>query len=320
MDKAIWIVFQATDNTYWFGSNGQGVYRYDGKTIVRYATEHGLGGNQVRGIQEDRSGNIYVCSDGGRNNGAISRFDGRAFSTLPVADPAKSEWKLGPDDLWFPGGNDTGTVYRWDGTSLHRLAFPKTEAGEAHVAEHPRSKYPNAKYSPYDVYTIVKDSKGRLWFGTSILGACRYDGSSFVWAGHGENGSFGVRSIVEEKDGTFWLSNTLSRFAEGSPAAAEPGSAAPRYRKEPGIAKDADPFSAFMSAVRDTNGDLWLATLGGGVWRYDGAEMTHYPVKHGDAAIWVYSIYQDRQGVLWLGTQGHGVYKFNGKAFEAFNF
>ena len=57
--------------------------------------------------------------------------------------------------------------------SLHRLAFPATAAGDAHNAAYPRSKYPNAKYSPYDVYTISKDSKGRLWFGTSNLGACR---------------------------------------------------------------------------------------------------------------------------------------------------
>ncbi len=100
-------------------------------------------------------------------------------------------------------------------------------------------KFP--KYSPYDVYTIFRDSKGHLWFGTSTLGACRYDGTSFAWTGHGENGSFGVRSIVEDKDGKFWLSNAMSRFAEEPNAAAEPGS--PRFRKEQGIATDSDPYS-----------------------------------------------------------------------------
>jgi ligand-binding sensor domain-containing protein len=312
LDKRILHIFQAKDSAYWFGSDGHGVYRYDGKELVQFTTEQGLTSDSVRGVQEDRSGNIFVCGE----PGGVSRFDGRAFSRLTSLDSAKSEWKLGPDDLWFPGGQDSGAVYRWDGTSLHRLAFPKTEAGEAHIAAHPRSKYPNAKYSPYDVYAIFKDSKGRVWFGTSNLGACRYDGSSFVWAGTGENGSFGVRSIVEDTDGKFWLSNTVRRFAEDPNAAA--GSGIPRYRKEPGIASDADPYSVFMSTVRDKDGVLWIATLGNGVFRYDGTKWTRFPVTDEDKPIRVFSIYRDRQDALWLGTHEHGVYKFNGMTFDRF--
>ncbi len=312
LDNHMWIVFQGKDSAYWFGSDGQGVYRYDGKELVRFTTVQGLSSDRVRGIQEDRSGNIFVCSE----PGGVSRFDGRKFSSLTALDSSKSEWNLGPDDLWFPGGQDSGVVYRWDGASLHRLAFPKTEAGEAHIAAVPRSKYPNAKYSPYDVYTISKDSKGHLWFGTSVLGACRYDGTTFAWVGHGENGSFGVRSIVEDKDGKFWLSNCVSRFAADPNAATNPG--ATRYRRETGVAADANPYSVFMSTVRDKDGVLWMATLGAGVFRYDGATWTHYPVTSEGKPIRTYSIYQDRQGVLWVGTQEHGVYRFNGTAFEEF--
>jgi ligand-binding sensor domain-containing protein len=313
LDKRILHIFQAKDSAYWFGSDGQGVYRYDGKELLRFTTEQGLTSDRVRGIQEDRSGNIFVCGE----PGGVSRFDGRGFSRLTALDSSKSEWKLGPDDLWFPGGQDSGVVYRWDGASLHRLAFPKTEAGEAHIAAHPRSKYPNAKYSPYDVYTIFKDSKGRVWFGTSNLGTCRYDGSSFVWAGTGENGSFGVRSIVEDTEGRFWLSNTVHRFAEDPSATA--GSGVARYRQEPGIATDVDPYSVFMSTVRDRDGVLWMATLGNGVFRYDGTTWTRFPVTDEDKPIRVFSIYRDRQDVLWLGTHEHGVYKFNGRTFKRFN-
>jgi ligand-binding sensor domain-containing protein len=312
LDRRILHVFQGKDSAYWFGSDGQGVYRYDGKTLERFTTEQGLASDRVRGIQEDRAGNIFVCGE----PGGVSRFDGHGFSKLTAVNESKSQWKLGPDDLWFPGGQDSGVVYRWDGTLLHRLAFPKTEAGEAHIAAHPRSKFPNAIYSPYDVYTIFKDSKGHLWFGTGTLGACRYDGANFVWVGIGENGSFGVRSIVEERNGKIWLSNCVSRFAEDPSAAAEPDS--PRYRKEQGIAKDADPYSVFMSAIRDKDGVLWMATLNGGVFRYDEAKWTHFPVTVDGKPIWVFSIYGDRQGALWLGTHEHGVYKFNGRTFEKF--
>ena len=323
LDPHMRVVFQAKDGAHWFGSADRGVYRYDGKRIVRFGQEHGLGGNQAWDIQEDRSGNLYVCS----YPGGISRFDGRTFRTLPVADPSRSEWKLGPDDLWFTAGPDSGAVYRYDGKDLHRLTLPKTQRGEAFIAEHPRAQFPNLKFLPYDVYTTFKDSRGHVWFGTASLGACRYDGTSFAWLaetefGFGEHHSFGTRSIVEDKDGKFWFSKTLSRFDVRVPSAsapAEPGSVAPlNYRKEPGVGEESDPFSTFMSAVKDKNGDLLLATLGAGVWRYDGARMTQYPVKSGDTAIWVFSIYRDREDTLWVGTQEHGVYEFNGKTFEPF--
>ncbi|TAH35217.1 MAG: hypothetical protein EYC70_13340 [Planctomycetota bacterium] len=319
LDPQVNVVFQAKDQTLWFGSYGQGVYRYDGKTILHFTTEHGLAGNYVRAIQEDRVGNIYVCSD----PEGISRFDGHVFRTLRAAEtePSESEWGLEPDDLWFPGGNDSRAVYRYDGETLHRLAFPKTKAGEDHYAKFPRSQYPAMKYSPYDVYTIFKDSNGHVWFGTATLGVCRYDGKSFAWAdnteiGLGANGNFGVRSIIEDPDGKFWFTTTSNRY-DAQPSTT-PGTGELSLRKEPGIDPAKDSIQAFVSSVKDKNGHLWLATLGDGVWRYDGKEVTHYPVTDDGKPFWVYSIYQDAQGGLWVGTQGHGVYKFNGKSFEKF--
>ena len=321
LDPRLRVVFQARDGAHWFGSNGAGVFRYDGKKIVRFAREHGLVDDEVRAIQEDAAGNLYVSGDGG-----VSRFDGRAFHALPVADASKSEWKLLPGDLWFAGPQDTGSVYRCDGKELFRLPLPKTKRGEAFVAMHPRSKYPNIHSGPYDVYTVFKDSRGHVWFGTANLGACRYDGTSFAWIaetefGFGEYSSAGTRSILEDKGGRIWISKTLNRFFVDVPPPSAPskGDVAPlSYRKEPGLGEASDPFSDFMSALKAPNGDLWFATLGAGVWRYDGTHMTRYPVKHDDSDIWIYFIYRDHQDILWVGTTEHGVYRFDGKAFLPF--
>ena len=308
LDRAMWIVHQARDGAYWFGSDGRGVYRWDGERVVRFTAADGLASDHVRSIQEDGAGAVFVgCEPGG-----VSRFDGRTFTTVTARDEDASTWELRPDDLWFSGGQDTGAVYRWDGASLHRLTFPKTEAGEAHVAALPRDKFPNAKYSPYAVYTSFRDSAGRVWFGTASLGACCYDGKNFTWVGHGANGSFGTRAIVEDGEGGYWLSNCINRYVE----AREGG--LPRFSKEMGIAKEGDPYSVFMSAVRERDGALWLATLHGGVYRKEGGVWTHFPVVDEGAPIRVYSIYKDRRGGLWLGTQEHGVYRFNGAAFERF--
>jgi ligand-binding sensor domain-containing protein len=315
-DNRIRCMLQGQDSAYWFGSDGQGLYRWrgEGTTLERFTTEQGLPGDHIRGIQEDRSGTIFVCTD----PGGVGRFDGQAFTRLTNLDPSESIWVLQPDDLWFPAGQDSGAVFRWDGTSLHRLAFPTTAAGDAHFEAVPRSKFPNAKYSPYDVYTIANDGAGRVWFGTAGLGACRFDGTKFTWVGAGENGSFGVRSIFEEREGVFWLSNNIHRYVEEQSAVDAADAASPRFRKEPGIATGAEPYSVFMSSIRDKQGDLWLATLGSGVFHHDGTSWAHFPIMQDGRPVWIQQIYMDRGGRLWLCTNEHGVYRLDDErgAFE----
>src|SRR4051794_3713331 len=197
LGKSAMYVFQAKNGDYWFGSNDRGVYRYDGKTLVNFTTKDGLVSNQIRGVQEDKSGNIYITTYEG-----ISWFDGRAFMTLSA--PAKAdpkEWKLQPDDLWFVGPPDAGVVFRYDGKAMHRLEFPRTKLGDEHFEKMPRSKFPNAIYSPYDVYCIVRDSKGHLWFGSTCVGVCRYDGQSFDWLTDSALVAAPVRSILEDGKG-----------------------------------------------------------------------------------------------------------------------
>ncbi|HST22636.1 MAG TPA: two-component regulator propeller domain-containing protein, partial [Blastocatellia bacterium] len=271
LDKAIFYIFQARDNTYWFGSDGQGVYRYNGKTITRFTTNDGLVSNRIRGVQEDKAGNIYFTTYEG-----ISRFDGQTFTTLIApASSSATEWKKQPDDLWFVGALDTGAVYRYDGKSLHRLELPKTKIGEDAVARVSRSQFPNAKYSPYDVYTIVKDSKGNLWFGTAVAGICRFDGQSFSWMYEKHlteiegGGSFGIRSILEDKEGAFWICNTRYRFRIDPKDAPDPGKGLIKYKRETGTgqlkAPDGTDMVYFMSITEDNKRDLWMATYGSGV-------------------------------------------------------
>ncbi|MBK8392096.1 MAG: hypothetical protein IPL23_23775 [Saprospiraceae bacterium] len=200
-DNTIWVIYQDKKSNYWFGSKEHGVFYYDGKILKNYTTKDGLVSNDIRGIQEDSSGNMYFDTGQG-----VSKFDGLTFSNLLIAKPnsLKNNWVLQPDDLWFMSSFNNNGVYRFDGEYLHHLEFPKSpQEGEFY------KKNPGTSLKPYSLYTIYKDKKGYMWFGTSSLGVCRFDGETISWHYEDqlqttlEGGDFGARAIFEDKDGKF---------------------------------------------------------------------------------------------------------------------
>ncbi len=317
LGEHLWCVFQDSKNNYWFGSDGEGVYRYDGKTIVNFTTEDGLSGNRIRQIQEDKHGNLYFSTLEG-----IHKFDGKKITSLT---PIKSkEWKLEENDLWFSilGNTEAIGPYRYDGTHLYQLEFPKhfreTELNKQRI---------NAPYSPYLVYRIYEDRKGAMWFGTGEFGVCRFDGKSVKWMYENDltntprGGSFGIRSIYEDQEGFFWMCNTSQRFLFDEDKTAK--SDRLEYTKTAGIG-DATTFGGddqiyYSHIVEDAQGTIWLTTWDQGVFAYDGKNITHYPVMDDSKKVQLISMYRDRQDNLWLGTPENGVFKYNGARFERFD-
>ena len=161
--------------------------------------------------------------------------------------------------------------------------------------------------------------------GTATLGIYRFDGTSLsrMYENHlteiEGGGSFGIRSIIEDKEGKFWFCNTRYRYNVSANETTAGDADLIPYKKEKGIeGYDGDNLIYFMSAAKDDAGHLWMATYNGGVWRYDGKSMTRFAVKDGAKEVTVYSIYKDRKGTLWLGTHNGGAHKFDGSAFRKF--
>jgi len=315
LDLTIWSIYQDQQSNFWFGSKAQGVYRYDGKQLKHFTTQDGLASNQIRGIQEDALGNLFFETMAG-----VSKFDGKTFKTLVIknGDYAPNQWKLEPNDLWFRIGFDNKGPYRYDGEYLRFLEFPKSPQEENFYAQRL-----NTGFEPYGIYSIYTDRKGDIWFGTTALGVCRFDGESFSW--HYEEqlqttpsgGDFGTRAILEDKDGYFWFNNSRFKYKIAPNKTINLD-----YKKEDGIGYLSDQnqleFPFFLSIAEDNDGDLWMATYDEGVWRYDGKEFKQYLIKDGETDVLLFTIYKDQQGSLWLGTHNAGVYKFNGKSFEKF--
>jgi ligand-binding sensor domain-containing protein len=189
------------------------------------------------------------------------------------------------------------------------------EEEEADFGIHHKRNLPMSTCTPYP----IKERQGNVWFGTSTLGVYRFDGKSFAWLPESElrNGSFGTRSIIEDKEGRFWFCSTLQRYDVD-----QSDSAGPKFTKVDGLRNANDPskelFGGIMASTLDSTGALWMATYREGVWRHNEMDITHYPITDGVNTVNLFSIYEDRQGVLWLGTQEAGAYKLNGKTFERF--
>jgi len=313
LDDRIWQVFQDSRGDFWFGSNGNGLYRYDGKMLSLYTEEAGLIDNTIRDIQEDKYGNIYIGTPTG-----VSKYDGSTFKTLHHLDTALNDWKLDPGDLWFNcNGNH---LYRCDGEWLYELQLPEVDLVGQGMATS-GVQFSGMNNSAYAVYGIDKDKEGNLWLGTITAGAFRYDGESFLWIGEQELSTLpdgrvpGVRSMLQDKEGYMWLSNFYSKYMIDSTAHSG-------YTKSKAVdipdELSEDRILYFNSGLIDKEGDLWMTTYGGGVWKYDGQQLTNTEITNSEGTVLIVSIYQDREGVMWLGTDNDGVYKQEGEDFVKF--
>ncbi|TAF65029.1 MAG: hypothetical protein EAZ55_10095 [Cytophagales bacterium] len=305
LGSSIMVVYQDKKNIYWFGSWQTGVYRYDGKTLINYTTKHGLYTNRVDDIKEDKSGNIYFA--GMNPNATITKFDGKSFTHI-VATPS-NEWKLEANDLWLRNVYQAKQkVFRFDGNTLYELTLPKPP------------KFSN----PFEIYSIYKDQKGNIWFGTNPVGVCRYDGKSFEWITEEDvtefrnEGANGVRSITEDKNGDFWF-NTEKRYSIYDSITLKSNQFYTRHESIGSLdgKKDSN-LDEYLSTTRDNQNNLWFVTYQDGIWKYDGAKITHYVVQDNSKDITLFSIYKDNNGDLWLGTNENGAFKFNGTTFEKF--
>lgn len=107
----------------WFGTTGDGVYKYDGKLFTQFTTSNGMNSNTVWCILEDNAGNIWFGGDG------LSRYDGKSFTRFTTKDGLlnNSIWSILEDksgDIWV--GTRETILHRFDGKTFTSY----TEEGE----------------------------------------------------------------------------------------------------------------------------------------------------------------------------------------------
>lgn len=304
-------VFQDREGDLWFGTNGDGVCRFDGTSLVFFTVDEGFGGYAVRGMVQDVAGAMWFATDNG-----VSRYESGKFTNYTTADglSADSIWSMMLDRsgvVWV--GTQEG-VCRFDGERFVPFGLPRVEVAR-----------PESRFSPLVVFAMLEDSEGRLWFGTDGEGAHRFDGESFTSYTTAEGlGGDMVRSIREDRQGRVWIGSDgggVSRLENGVFVT---------FTTADGLAGD-----RVWEIVEDSAGNIWFSTLGAGATRYDGTTFKKFGVEqglsvndlpcacgsgsrgrhcHGVGGGHVQEILEDRDGNLWFGCSG-GLFRLEGETF-----
>lgn len=290
----------------WFGSTGEGVYRYNGSSFTNFSTDDGLSSNYIWCIYEDTAGNIWFGTADG-----ISRYDGVKFTAIPMSAINGSNTKLWYDNYGNPSEENaiwdimqdrtgmfwiatTRGVYRYDGKTFAHFSHDDGVNNTTGVTIN-------------KIEYILEDKAGNIWFsGRMTEGLFQFDGTTLT--NHKPLGKSWLWPQLQDKAGNIWFSNWSGAYRYD-------GKTFTKFN-------DTDSSIKVITCIHeDRSGNLWFGgdLKDASLFRYDGKAVTLFTTKDGPSKNSVSSIVEDRDGSLWFGTRGMGLYRYDGKTFTSFS-
>lgn len=310
-------IFQDSKDNLWFGTIGDGVVKYDVKTLTYFSNPDGFYSQTVYAINEDKDGNMWFGTDQGVYKYPSASLTSTLLSTGKAGGKSFKNYNqkdgLNHVDITRKGilvdksGNiwvgTHGGVYRYDPTadSEGRKSFSLfKELGSLNIAG------------------IMEDKSGNIWFTTSGNGVFQYTPSSgeiiniTEKEGLGENYAGG---IAQDKAGNMWftMKNGICKY-DPSASLRAGGKALTEY-----TAKDGLGGTEFWGIYIEESGIIWV-TARGSTTRFDPSIPLPNPkafkvfTPADGLNCCVQNMFQDKSGRMWWGT-GQGLYRFNGTGF-----
>jgi ligand-binding sensor domain-containing protein len=237
-------MLQDKSGNLWFGTNGGGVSKYDGKSFTHFTEKEGLSNNTVSSILEDKSGNLWF----GTYGGGVSKYDGKSFTHFTEKEGLSNNtvWSILEDksgNLWF--GTDGG-VSKYGGKSFTH--FTEKEG-----------------LSNNTVFSILEDKSGNLWFGTygggvSKLALSEVEGSTqYTFTHFTEKEGLSnnvVWSMLQDKSGNLWFGTDggVSKLAQSEVEGSS------QYTFTHFTEKEGFSNNVVASMLEDKSGNLWFGT------------------------------------------------------------
>jgi signal transduction histidine kinase/ligand-binding sensor domain-containing protein/DNA-binding response OmpR family regulator len=292
----------------WFGTR-EGLNKYDGYGFVVYknAIEDTLSisGNDVTGLVEDQSGDIWITTSGG----GLNRFDRSKNRFIHYNGVIPADLISGPmlDDsgrIWI--GSTEGGVFVLEPATGKVVSF-------SNDPKNPHSLSDN------NVTAICKDSHHQIWIGTLRGGLNLYDASSHSFTRYQHRnkdttslGGATVAAVFEDRYHRLWAG-----LRDGGLDVFDPLRKSFRHFRHDPNNSNSVASNVVLSLGDDVNGNLWVGTENGGISILDPEMKKFRNYSHDDIDNTsltnnsIYTIYRDPQENMWVGTYDGGVNLFN---------
>ena len=288
-------IIQDKNGNLWFGTNGDGVVNYDGKSVSYFSNAEGFSGEQITSMAEDPQKNLWFATNQG-----VVKYDwsegenGKMFTNYPSQEYFEGQ------NFWGIFADSKGVIWAGSATGLYRFDGKSWEPFELPYLHEEKDKFLSKKTTP----TIIEDRAGNLWFGTNGNGVFKYNGETFTHYSKADGlaGDY-IDQILEDSKGNLWFTtrfNGVCRFD---------GQNYTYFNIKNGLGSN-----EVCVIFEDRAGDIWFSSEGYGVYRYNEQGLTNYNEEHGLGVRAVQTIFEDREGRFWVGGGG-GLYRKVGETF-----
>jgi ligand-binding sensor domain-containing protein/signal transduction histidine kinase len=276
-------IFNDADHNMWFGTNGSGLYRFNGHSYASFNQTQGFGDPNIMQAVNDPSGGLLMASSGF----GLMHYDGEGLSliNIPSANPlTKKVFSLcrdKNDNIWI--GTLYGGLWKKTGKTIS-LVYPR-----------------NKTDVPLSFNYIKQDQQNTIWIATNV--GCYYLDRDLSLR-KVLDGDCRSLQIIGRDTIVVGLLDRLALLKNGRPV--------------PDFKADFIKGSSILCTYY-YRGRLYVGTVEHGlfVWDMRTSKIIHLNTKNGLTSNSVYSMGIDSGQVLWLGT-GKGINKF--KTDEAGNF
>ncbi len=317
-----------------------GLSRFDGNNFVNYGPGDGLIHGRVNDLAEGRDGTYWVATNQGLSGFAPSR-DSR-HSAASSSHSLFTNYTLGENQ----GANSVTSVLEdragrlWIGTQggLY-LMNPKDPARRFQLVS---IGHPAKPDHLFEISSLLEDDDGSLWIG-SFFGLARRlpDGRFEHYAVFPGEGLDSVRALHKDDNGRLWIGHQAGLMIY-KPHHAPSGDGLPKSlialnqaAKQqnllngrlvlPSVPGEARWYTAAdglleprVRAIRQrSDGHVWLGTVAGGLFEFDGERFRNYSTKQGVSRL-ISTLTEDRAGNLWIGSQVGGAARISRQGFATF--
>ena len=284
----------------------------DDYRITAWTGGDGITLGEVRSIAQDRDGYLWLASDAG-----LVRFDGLRFVRtglvsgpiqLPMA-PTRAVYLARDGSLWVGYGEGRG-LYRIEHGEVREVqlahvlpslvnVITEDRSGAMWVGhDHGLSRFHNGRWttSPLPaegqdrrVFDVHEDRHGAIWV-AAASGLYRADTAGALALAPHSRGL--ARVIAEDQAGRVWTTDTETGFRRADTA-------------------DRNPLfeARGMHVFPDSRGNLWVTTIGQGLWQVRNSPDAGAPaaVRRATAQTGLVSdessrVFEDRDGNIWVGS------------------